>query len=380
MVKVFENIPVNGLRFIFGLLFIFSMTGQEEKEKIISALEGFTRIAELKTDVGTVLVTEYGARILGVFVKNKWNPLWVAENPRDVINGRDWRLGGNRLWLSPERNYYYRRPGDFEEWLCQPSLDPGNWRIISSREDSITLEEETEVEDFANHTRIRLSLSRTFFIYSSIAKRGVEHVGLRIREALIAKGEIRSGINLWSITQIRPGRGGTVLIPTRRGAKPIHYFGRIPKDRLRVSETHVSFRIDGAAVHKLGIAPEDTSQPGCSTIMYYTENEEDESFLLSMRTMMAPQSQDECLDVAKADPSGPKGCIQSYNSGPELGFGEMELHFKPAVRIKDSWISYADYELDVFAGKRNKVIRILRRSIPKPFLFKSFKKQSSGRE
>jgi hypothetical protein len=371
MVKVFEqSIPVNGLRFIFGLPVIISMTEQEGKEKIVSALEGLTRIAELKTDVGTVLVTEYGARILGVFLKNKRNPLWVAEDPRDVINGRDWNLGGNRLWLSPERNYYYRRPEDFEEWLCQPSLDPGNWRIVSSREDIVTLEEETEVEDFANHTRIPLSLSRTFFIYSSIIQRGVEHVGLRIREALIAKGEIRSGINLWSLTQIRPGRGGgTVLIPTRRGAKPIHYFGRIPKDRLRVSENHVSFRIDGAAVHKLGIAPEDNPQLGCSTIMYYMENGGGEAFLLSMRTMMAPRSQEECLDVAKADPSGPKGCIQSYNSGPELGFGEMELHFKPAVRIKDYWISYADYDIDVFAGSRKKVLGILRRKVPKPFLF-----------
>jgi len=110
-------------------------------------------------------------------------------------------------------------------------------------------------------------------------------------------------------------------------------------------------------------------QPGLSSILYYVEYGKNSVFLVSMKTLMAPVSQEECLDVAKADPLGPKGCVQSYNSGSDLCFGEIELHFKPGVRIKDSLVSYADYEMKVFAGKRGEVLRVLKKIIPKPFLF-----------
>jgi hypothetical protein len=344
------------------------MTGWEEKEKIVSALEGLARIAELKTDVGTVLVTEYGARILGVFMENKRNPFWVAKDLKDVVNRRDWNIGGNRIWISPERNFFYKKPKEFEEWFCQQSLDPGSWRIISWDERSVVLEEESEIKDFLGNTEVHALLSRQIFVSDAWLKKNLGYMRIRVMDAIAARGDLKNGINLWALTQIRPGeeKSGTVIIPTRRKAKPIHYFGKIPGDRLRVFGDHVSFKIDGSAVYKLGIASEDI--PQCSEIIYYVEYDR-EAFLLSMRTVMTPTTQEECLDVAKAEPSGPRGCIQSYNSGPDLCFGEMELHFKPAIRVKDLWISYADYDIDVFSGNRGEVLRVLRKIIPKPFLF-----------
>jgi hypothetical protein len=355
-------LPVN---LLIGLLEI------RRREGLLKALEGSVKTLTLESEAGSVLVTEYGARILGVFIGERQNPFWVAKNLSDLISRRDWNIGGNRLWVSPERRFYYRKPDSFEEWLCQSSLDPGSWSIVSSSGKSVDLEGEAELEDFASQTRIRLSFSRRFSINGTRVRRGLEHVGIRVRDAMVAKGQVKNGINLWSLTQVRPGesRSGTVIIPTRRGAKPIHYFGKIPGDRLKVSSDHVSFKIDGAAIYKLGIAPEDIAQPGCSRILYYVEHGKNEVFLLSMSTMMAPVSQEECLDVAKADPDGPKGCVQSYNSGSDLCFGEIELHFKPAVRVKDYFISYADSDIDVFAGKRGEVLRLLRKIVPKPFLF-----------
>jgi hypothetical protein len=347
------------------------MSRGEKREKLLSALEGLTRTVVLEANMGSAIVTEYGARILGVFVGDRQNPFWVSKNLPGVISGREWNIGGNRLWVSPERRFYYRKPEGFEEWLCQSSLDPGGWSIASSSVKSVNLDGEAELEDFASQTRIRLSFSRQISIHGSSVKKGLEYVGLRVRDAMAARGEAGNGVNLWSLTQVRPGesRSGTVIVPTCRGAEPIHYFGKIPRDRLMVSSNHVSFKIDGCAIYKLGIAPEDVPQPGCSRILYYVEHGKNEVFLISMRTMMAPVNQDECLDVAKADPDGPKGCVQSYNSGPDLCFGEIELHFKPAARVKDFLVSYADYDIEVFAGKRGEVLRFLKRIVPKPFLF-----------
>ncbi|MBO3833369.1 MAG: hypothetical protein FGF51_08350 [Candidatus Brockarchaeota archaeon] len=347
------------------------MSSREQREKLLSALEGLTKTVVLENDVGSAIVTQYGARILGVFVGDRQNPFWVSKNLSSAISSGEWNIGGNRLWVSPERRFYYRRPEGFEDWLCQSSLDPGNWSIVSSSGKSVNLDGEAELEDFASQTRIHLSFSRQISIRGESVRKGLEHVELKVRDAMVARGEVKNGVNLWSLTQVRPGgiRSGTVIVPTRRGAKPIHYFGKIPRDRLKVSGDHVSFKIDGAAIYKLGIAPEDVPQPGCSRILYYAEHGRNEVFLVSMGTMMAPVSQEECLDVAKADPAGPKGCVQSYNSGPDLCFGEIELHFKPATRVKDSFVSYADYDIDVFAGRRGDVLRLLRKIIPKPFLF-----------
>lgn len=333
---------------------------------LLKALEGFKTLT-LENEAGSTVVTEYGARILGIFVGERCNPLWVPRNLRELIGSKGRDIGGNRLWVSPERNFFYKNPHSFEEWFCQQALDPGNWRVESSSRSSVTLEEDLELEDFFNETKINLSLSRRVSSSGVRVKKDLDRVNLRVREALFARGNLKDGMSLWSLTQIRPG--GTVLIPVCPKAKPIHYFSKIPRDRLKVSRDHVSFKIDGMAVYKLGIMPEDMVQPGLSKIMYYVEYTTNDVFLILMKTMMTPMSQDECLDVAKADPSGPRGCVQSYNSDRDLGFGEMEFHFKPAIKIKDSWISYADYDIDVFTGKRGEVLRVLKKIIPKPFLF-----------
>lgn len=336
------------------------------RDELLKTLEGFKTLT-LENEAGSTVVTEYGARILGIFAGGRQNPLWVPENLRGLIGSKGRDIGGNRLWVSPERNFFYRNPRSFEEWFCQQSLDPGDWRVESSSRSSVTLEEELELEDFSNETKINLSLSRQVSSSGVRVKKGLDYVNLRVKEALFARGDLKDGMSLWSLTQIRPG--GTVLIPTCPKAKPIHYFSKIPKDRLKVSRDHVSFKIDGMSVYKVGIMPEDMVQPGLSNILYYVEHGESNVFLVSMKTLMAPVSQEECLDVAKADPSGPKGCIQSYNSDSDLRFGEMEFHFKPAVRVKDSWVSYADYDIDVFAGRRGEVLRTLKKIVPKPFLF-----------
>ncbi|MGQ9478714.1 MAG: DUF6786 family protein [Thermoproteota archaeon] len=347
------------------------MTIPLKRNDIVRYLSEVSKYVELDCEVGSTIVTEYGARILGIFIKDKENPLWVARNLKEAISRRDWNIGGNRLWVSPERNFFYKKPTSFEEWFCQQQLDPGNWTIMSSGKRSVTLEESLELEDLLNETKTSISLSRQVSSSGSNIRRNLDYVKLKIREAMIAKNNVKSGLNLWSLTQIRPGKekGGTILVPTRPRAEPVHYFGKIPRDRLKVSRDHISFKIDGMAVYKLGVRPENMPNPGSSSILYYVGHSRDNVFLISMSTKMSPDNQEECLDVAKANPLGPKGCVQSYNSGSDMQFGEMELHFKPAAKVGGSLISCVEYDLEVYAGSRGEVMRVLRKIVPKPFLF-----------
>jgi len=342
--------------------------------ELLKALEGLTRALELRSDTCSVVVSEYGGRVLGVFFEDEPNALWVSEDPSGTIRSGGWNIGGNRLWVSPERNFYYRNPVAFESWFCPSSLDPGAWSAIESGEKSVTLNNDLELEDLLNGRRFGLSLSRRITLVEDGKREGgLDHVVLRLKDALLVKDLVPGGINLWSLTQVRPPRvgAGTVVVPTRQKAVPVHYFGAIPKNRLKVTRGHIAFRIDGLEVHKLGVRPEDMRCTGCSSIHYYFEPKKGRAFLISMSTSMAPADQDECLDVAKADPNGPRGCVQSYNSGPDQAFGEIELHFRPALRVGGHMVSYADYEIKVATGGRASVRRELARSagVRKPLLF-----------
>ena len=164
------------------------------------------------------------------------------------------------------------------------------------------------------------------------------------------------------------------MVPVKGEAKPIHYFGLIPSDRIYVADDHVSFKIDGLRVAKLGIRPEDLPETGRAAIAYVTELNKRLWGLLLMRTSDAPRSHEECLDVAKADPGGPRGAVQSYNSGPEAWpyrFGEIELHFTPAVEVAGWRVSTIEYEVLAYTGSREAVLDLLRSEtrVKEPSLF-----------
>lgn len=345
-----------------------------KREKLLNSLERVTRLVEISSEVGSAIVTEYGGRLLGIFLSGMPNTFWTSSDPAETIEKGDSNIGGNRLWISPERNFFYRNPSSFGDWFCPSSLDPGTWSIMEKDRMGLSLNNSFELQDVLNGSVTSVTLSRRISLASAgELRKGLEYMRFRVKEGMAARGELRNGINLWSLTEIYPGAAGvgSVLVPVRSKAQPVHYFSPVPRDRLRVSRDHIAFKIDGQEVYKLGIRPEDLPCPGYSSVLYYFEPESGQACLVSKSTSMAPIDQSECLDVARADPSGPRGSVQAYNSGPDLSLGEIELHFKPAVKVGNLIVSCADYEMTVFAGSREKVLRALTKtsSIAKPALF-----------
>lgn len=281
------------------------------------------------------------------------NPLWVNPSLEKVLETGGWNVGGLRLWISPERSFFYEKPEEFGGWFCPASLDPGAFKLTYAEPTSAVLEGTMEALDRFTGWRFRARVRREFQLVAED----------RILVKDVAVADYAGDFNLWALAQVEPGNRGTVIVPTKRGAQPVHYFSPIPPDRLIVSDDHVAFKIDGALVCKLGVRPEDLPSEGCATIAYMAELGGKWAMLL-MRTCDAPRSQSECLDVAKANPAGPRGCVQSYNSGPEAGperFGEIELHFKPGVEVGDRKIAYAEYELVLASGSREEVLERLKR-------------------
>ena len=323
----------------------------EELRKLVGK---YSATAILEKGSTRALVFERGARLLALSVGGV-NPLWVNPALEKVLETGGWNTGGLRLWISPERSFYYEKPETFEGWFCPVGVDPGNFKLVHAEPSRAVLEGVVEALDRATGWRLRARVRREFQL--------VAEDRLLVRDVAVA--EYPGDFNLWALAQVEPGAHGTAIVPTKRGTQPVHYFGPIPQDRLAVKDDHVAFKIDGARVCKLGVRPEDLTVEGSAAIAYVAELG-GKWVLLLMRTYDAPRGQGECLDPAKADPAGSKGCVQSYNSGPEAGperFGEIELHFKPAVEVGGCKVAYAEYELVFVSGSREEVLERLKREL-----------------
>ncbi len=343
----------------------------QELENLVENLSKYSRTVILEKNNSKVLVLEKGARVLGISLSGSTNLLWVNPRIEEVLRAGDWNVGGLRLWISPERNFFYQTPERFEDWFCPRELDPGDYRIVEANSERVLLEGEISAADNLMGVKLRGFVRREIRLLEAEAR----WLRLRLREGLV--GEYPSRINPWALAQVPVGYGGsgTVLIPVRRGAEPIHYFREIPKNRLKVLADHIAFKIDGNFVAKLGVKPEDLKEPGLGSIAYVSRIGRRLWSALVLRTSNIPLAQEDCLDVPKRDPNLPRAAIQSYNSGPEafkdIKFGEIELQLTPAQNISGRIFATAEYDLIAFVGARSEVLGKIRRllGIAKPRLY-----------
>ncbi|MBA7713956.1 hypothetical protein ES703_122967 [subsurface metagenome] len=65
------------------------------KEKLISTIKDHTTLIELVSGEGSVIISEYGGRPLGIFPKdNCYNLFWVNLNIQNAIETRSHEIGG----------------------------------------------------------------------------------------------------------------------------------------------------------------------------------------------------------------------------------------------------------------------------------------------
>ncbi len=327
-----------------------------DKNSLVEVLKEHTKIYEYNSNKWNVIITEYGGRIIGIFPRNQYNLLWVNPDLRKTLAEENWNLGGARIWISPEKNFYYKKPTFFEEWVCQRDLDPGNYTIKEKDTNYVKLENRFSIYDFLNNTTLNGNILREIFF-----EKADDILEIHIYENLITENFSGSLIDLWALVQVNPGINGvgTVVIPTKKDTKPIPYFGDIPSSYLKVDKDAVFFRIDCLKVLKLGIRPEDLPIEGIGKIGYITRASDKEYIFLMLYSRCCPRKQGECLDVPKNPETQLKGCIQSYNSGPEgdfQGFGEIEMHFMPSEKIGNRLVSRIDYDLIAYTGDKREVL------------------------
>ena len=349
------------------------------KETLISSLKDSTKFIELNSEEGSVIISEYGGRPLGIFPKdNCYNLLWVNPHIKEAIKARSHEIGGDRYWISPERDFFYKQPETFSDWFCPNGLDPASYEILMDSNTSCTVSSGIFVTNQRTKRGYQGEITRQFKLIKEPYSTGISYCGIEfVDDCVFYRPNLQ--INGWSLaTVISSGIAspGTVLIPTKASSKPLSYFRAIPEDRLKIGENFVAFKIDVDDIYKLAIRPEDINYDIPSKIGYMLKipDSEEYGFIVKLSDDI-PKNQNECFDVSRDHPKSEIGVIQSYNSeSPDkssLNFGEIEIQLNLFQAIDNASHGKAKHQLFAYIGSKEEILIVVNKylRIDSPFLF-----------
>lgn len=336
------------------------------EEELYSTIEDHSKLIELKSRESSVIISEYGGRPLGIFPKEKcYSLLWVNPSIKEAIKTRNHEIGGDRYWISPERDFFYKKPETFEDWFCPNGLDPGNYEILVSSDDSCTISSGIFVVNQSTNQGMQGEITRQFKLIEEPYLTGISYCGVEILDdCVFYKPNLK--INGWSLATIISGGSenpGTVLIPTRKNPKPLSYFRMIPEKQLKIEENYVAFKVDVEDIYKLAIRPEDIDFDKPAKIGYIVKlpNSEEFGFLVKLSDDI-PKDQSECFDISRDHPDSEIGVIQSYNSEspnkPLLNFGEIELQLALFKTIDNASHGKATHQLFGYVGTKEEILEV----------------------
>lgn len=323
-----------------------------------------------QTPHGRYLFTRYGGRLLGLFPgDDDFNVLWVYANLKRSVQEGQWLSGGERLWIAPERAFYYENPRDFEGYHVPTGIDPGEY--IKSGE--LTFTNTFSLLNYNKNDTYDDCLSqRSFTILDDPYQTGLSYAGVSIHEK-ITLSEPHIEMGGWSITQIYTcgqNRPGTVLFAAEANAVPLAYLGTITKQRLAVSAGYVSLLIDGADMYTVALRPEDSPKSNPCKLLYISPCPySGQWFCVMKRSQDIAASQNGCVDISVENPEGLRGAIQAYNTGPEyledeyLPFGEISIQLDKGVTIDGQTISEGSHELLGYIGTKEEILELARTAL-----------------
>ena len=337
------------------------------KESLISTIKDYTRFIELDSKDASVIISEYGGRPLGIFPKeNSYNLLWVNPHIKEAIKARSHEIGGDRYWISPERDFFYKQPETFTDWFCPNGLDPATYEILMDSEKSATISSGIFVTNQRTKQGYQGEITRQFKLINEPVSTGVSYCGIEfVDDCVFYRPNLK--VNGWSLATVISGgikSPGTVLIPTKANSKPLSYFRTIPKDRLKIGENFVAFKVDVDDIYKLAIRPEDINFDNPAKIGYVLKLPESEEYGFIVKVSDdIPRTQNDCFDVSRDHPKSEIGVIQSYNSEspdkPMLNFGEIEIQLNPFQSVDNASHGKAMHQLFAYIGNKEEILRVV---------------------
>jgi len=278
---------------------------------------------------GAVMVLPSHGRVLGLWSDREeenhfWtNPAFLASPDRD---GGEWENpGGHRIWIAPEREFFFTNLSDpFGTHFVPASIDPGRYRCqVSSSE--VLLESEGVAHAYASNKDVEFRVSRTIRVYGRSELEAM--FGERCSAAAAGYEESAAvefdcspqvPVGTWSLIQVP--LGGKVSAATKNAGQHTVFFGEPDQmiERGRNTLT-VEFPRSHKGNFKIGLAPSAVS--GRATYM----QERPDGAVLSLIKMFQIGEEGNYVDTPWTEPEKGGSAAQFYYGG-EFGFGELEAH------------------------------------------------------
>jgi hypothetical protein len=188
--------------------------------------------------------------------------------------------GEERFWLGPEGGQYglFFPPGkkfEFADWKTPAPLDTEAFKVVASSPTEAVFQHDFELVNYSG-TRFQISVERVVRLLSreQLAKSWkvkppakAEFVAYETVNRLTNRGKSawkadKGLISVWLLGMFKPTPDTIIVVPIRKGSEKKlgptvndAYFGKVPADRLVVTDDTLFFRGDGAMRGKIGVSP-----------------------------------------------------------------------------------------------------------------------------
>jgi hypothetical protein len=282
---------------------------------------------------GRVAVTLAAGRVVAMACSRDGpNLLWsnpqlpdiqLVKNHPDKLPGG---FGGDRLWFSPELDYYWDGEPDwktFANYKPPVAADPGTYEFVERDPGSIALHAEGALTVHGADRRVGFEVDRAIRLIeppipsSDPLMSGIDYVGIETSHVLkIAEGTHKGRIDLWHLLQVPTG--AVLIVPIAKTAdaqqrKPLPY--GLPGAWVEKAD-HVLWRYGGDAQAKFGLPA--TALTGRSAV--FRRFGPDRWCMIVREFPVDPHA-------AYGDyPYGVPRSDQAFQAWDGYGFGEMEFH------------------------------------------------------
>ncbi len=262
--------------------------------------------------------------------------------------------GEERIWLGPEGgqfSLFFRGDTSFnlKNWFVPAVLDKEPFEVRDKDENNVTLSKNVKLENL-HGTMFNLEIARKITLLSrdkinkflgKTVDKSVHVVAYQSENRLKNTGnnswnKESGALSVWMLSMLNPSSDVTVVLPYRSGDKGkivSDYFGKIPENRLKVTDKAVFFLADGKFRSKIGISPQRAvpvlgsydAKNNILTLIEFTMPENTSEYVNSALEI---QKEPFCGDVINSYNDGPSG------NGTQLGpFYELEVS-SPAAFLK----------------------------------------------
>jgi len=281
--------------------------------------------------------------------------------------------GEDRFWLGPEGgqfSLFFKNgsPFDLDHWFTPPPLNEGSFDLVSRDDTQVVLKKEMSPVNYSSFEfKIKAERAIRLLEPAQVEALGVPLTGkinwvaFQSDNLITNTGELpwkkETGlVSVWILGMFNPSPTTTVVIPYKAGPEeelgPVvndAYFGKVPADRMLITDRVIYFKGDGQHRSKIGISPKRAlpflgsydSSSKTLTIVHLTIPEAPGDYVNSMWEIQkdpysgdAVNSYNDGPAAPGAKPLGPFYELESSSPAAALNPGESLRHVHTTVHLQ----------------------------------------------